>query len=545
MGRRVGGETLRIPLWDVCGIAGIWQERQGTDLSPAADLGGHMLARIAHRGPDDRGDVCAGGRAWLGHVRLAIVDVGGGRQPLGDPADGWALVCNGEIYNHEDIRADLGEAAFTTASDNEAALALLRRHGPAGLAGLRGMWALCAARADGAFVAARDPLGIKPLYWARDGGTAYFASELRAFDSARQPLVEVFPPGCYWTPDDGLVRFAGPVPAPATPADGTGAHDTAPRAARGGWEGVPGEVIEKATRDVLVDSVRRHLMADVPVGVFLSGGLDSSLVAAIAAERLAETPGAPRLQTFAVGTAGSPDLLAAREVAGYLGTEHHEAVFDARQATAALDEVIAAVESFDASLIRSSVPNWFLSELASRHVKTVLTGEGADELFAGYGYYHAAHAAPEDLDRELARSIAELHGLNLQRCDRVTMAHGLEARVPFLDADVIAHAMSLPPELKALDADGVEKTHLRRAFTGRLPDSILWRRKVQFGTGSGARDVMTPRWDTLIGDEEFARARGDADAELRSKEELGYYRAFRRALPYVRPKAVLTRFSTL
>jgi asparagine synthase (glutamine-hydrolysing) len=495
-----------------------------------------MLDRIAHRGPDDSGHCTAGDRAWLGHVRLSIVDVGGGHQPLGDtgvpggPAhDGWALVCNGEIYNHADLRADLGPAAFTTASDNEAALALLRRHGPAGLERLTGMWALCAAHADGGFVAARDRLGIKPLYWARDGGAAYFASELRAFDEAVQPLVEIFPPGCYWTPEDGVVRFAAAVPEPDAAAD---------------WSGTPARVAEKATREVVIASVHRHMMADVPVGVFLSGGLDSSLVAAIASAHLARTPGAPRLLTFAVGTAGSPDLLAAREVAAYLGTDHHEAVFDGGQATAALDEVVAAVESFDASLIRSAVPNWFLSELAARHVKTVLTGEGADELFAGYGYYHAAHGAPAELDRELARSIGALHGLNLQRCDRVTMAHGLEARVPFLDAEVIAHAMSLPPELKALDAGGVEKAHLRRAFDGWLPDHLLWRRKVQFGTGSGARDVLTPHWDGLIGDAEFARERAGVRTELRTKEELAYYRVFRTALPSVRPEAVLTRFST-
>lgn len=513
----------------MCGIVAI-RLSSDTDHQPPLDGGARMLRRIAHRGPDDSGHRVVAGRAWLGHVRLSIVDVDGGHQPLGDPG-GWSLVANGEIYNHADIRAGLGATAFTTDSDNEAALALLRRHGPAALSRLTGMWALCAAHPDGRFVAARDRLGIKPLYWARTGDAVYFASELRAFDDAVQPCVEIFPPGCSWTPGGGLVRFADPVP------------DAGDRPATD-WTSVPPAVAEKATREVLIDSVHRHLMADVPVGVFLSGGLDSSIVAAVAAAYLARTPGAPRLRTFAVGTADSADLLAAREVAAYLGTEHHEAIFDAGRATAALDDVIAAVESFDASLIRSAVPNWFLSELAARHVKTVLTGEGADELFAGYGYYHAGHAAPAELDRELARSIGALHGLNLQRCDRVTMAHGLEARVPFLDTAVIAHAMSLPPELKTLDGDGVEKAHLRRAFTGWLPDHLLWRRKVQFGTGSGARDVLTPHWDALIGDEEFASARDGVRTELRSKEELAYYRVFRDALPSVRPEAVLTRFVT-
>jgi asparagine synthase (glutamine-hydrolysing) len=388
------------------------------------------------------------------------------------------------------------------------------------------MWALCAAAPDGRFVAARDRLGIKPLYWARGGDAVHFASELRAFPESMQGDVELFPPGCYWTPEEGLVRFAGPVPRRGT----------------GVWGGVPAEIAEKTTRDVLTDSVRRHLMADVEVGVFLSGGLDSSVVAAVAA---AEYAGAGRrLKTFAVGTANSPDLLAAREAADFLGTEHHEAVLDAGQAIAALDEVVASVESFDASLIRSAVPNWFLSALAARHVKAVLTGEGADELFAGYGYYHRKHADPDALDRELERTLGQLHGLNLQRCDRVTMAHGLEARVPFLDSDVIAHAMSLPPELKVLEPDGTEKGHLRRAFAGWLPESLLWRRKVQFGTGSGAQDVLAPHFGELIVDGELATARRESGVELRSNEELAYYRAFRRAFPSVRPEAVITRFAT-
>jgi asparagine synthase (glutamine-hydrolysing) len=387
---------------------------------------------------------------------------------------------------------------------------------------LQGMWALCAATPDGRFIAARDRLGIKPLYWANVDGADYFASELRAFPARVQHAVETFPPGCSWTPEHGLVRFADPVPDPAELPD---------------WHGIAPEIAEKSTREVLVDSVRRHLMADVEVGVFLSGGLDSSIVAAIAAAEYAAI--GKRLQTFAVGTADSPDLLAARTAAEYLGTEHHEAIFDAEQAIATLDEIVGSVESFDASLIRSAVPNWFLAELAARHVKAVLTGEGADELFAGYGYYHQSHA--DDLAPELARTLGALHGLNLQRCDRVSMAHGLEARVPFLDTDVIAHAMSLPPEMKVLE-DGVEKAHLRRAFTGWLPEDLLWRRKLQFGTGSGARDLLTPYWESRVTDAEFAEENGTA--ELRTKEELAYYRAFRRALPAVRPEAVLTRFAT-
>jgi asparagine synthase (glutamine-hydrolysing) len=509
----------------MCGIAAVYGEQSAIDPSHTTAVGEQMLERIAHRGPDDRGHQIVGQHAWVGHTRLSIVDLDGGHQPLGN-ADGWSVVCNGEIYNHQRLRAELGESRFTTDSDNESALVLLRLHGPRGLDRLQGMWALAAATPDGQFVAARDRLGIKPLYWSRSGGAVYFASELRAFPESVQGDAESFPPGCYWTPEDGLTRFAGPVPRRGTRA----------------WDGVPTEVAEKATREVLTDSVLRHLMADVDVGVFLSGGLDSSLVAAVAAAEYAKA--GRKLKTFSVGTPDSPDLLAAREAAAFLGTEHHEAVLDAGQAIAALDEVVASVESFDASLIRSAVPNWFLSELAARHVKVVLTGEGADELFAGYDYYHREHADPDALDRELERTLGELHGLNLQRCDRVTMAHSLEARVPFLDSDVIAHAMSLPPELKALEPDGMEKGHLRRAFAGWLPESLLWRRKVQFGTGSGAQDVLAPHFDRLVGDGELAAARCESGVELRSNEELAYYRAFRRALPSVRPDAVITRFAT-
>ncbi|HEY1699388.1 MAG TPA: asparagine synthase (glutamine-hydrolyzing) [Trebonia sp.] len=509
----------------MCGIAAVYGEQTDIDLSHVTTVYEPMLDRIVHRGPDDSGNRIVGRHAWLGHTRLSIVDLDGGHQPLGD-ANGWSLVCNGEIYNHQRLRDGLGESRFATSSDSESALVLLRLHGPAGLDRLQGMWALAAATPDGQFVAARDRLGIKPLYWARSGGAVYFASELRAFPESVQPGAEAFPPGCYWTPEAGLIRFAGPVPRRGT----------------GAWDDVPAEVAEKATREVLTDSIQRHLMADVEVGVFLSGGLDSSLVAAVAAAEYARA--GRKLKTFAVGTPGSPDLLAAREAAGFLGTEHHEAVLGAGEAIAALDEVVASVESFDASLIRSAVPNWFLAELAARHVKVVLTGEGADELFAGYDYYHRDHAGPDALDRELERTLGELHGLNLQRCDRVTMAHSLEARVPFLDSDVIAHAMSLPPELKGLEPDGMEKGHLRRAFAGSLPESLLWRRKVQFGTGSGAQDVLAPHFDGVIADGELAAARRESGVELRSNEELAYYRAFRHALPSVRPDAVITRFAT-
>jgi asparagine synthase (glutamine-hydrolysing) len=431
------------------------------------------------------------------------------------------LVGNGEIYNHEHVRARLGGPEALTDSDNEVALLLLDAHGPDSLARLNGMFAVVAAAEDGRFVAARDPVGIKPLYWARKDGAVRFASEMHAFDRDWQPYVEPFPPGCAWTPDGGLVRFASAIPE--------------------GWQDPPApEDWARGTRDALIRSVERQLMGDVPVGAFLSGGLDSSLVAAIAARAYAKR--GERVHTFAVGTEDSPDLAAARRVAEHIGSIHHERIYTAAEALEALPEVVRAIESFDPGLVRSAVPNFLLSEMTVRHVKVVLTGEGADELFAGYDYLRDFVTAP-DLHAELERTVRALHNLNLQRCDRVTMAHGLEARVPFLDREMIAWAMRLPPEAKLAGPDVPEKKLLREAFAGWLPDDLLWREKAEFGDGSGARDVMSEAVSGEIDDEAFATERDAVEPPLRTKEELAYFRIFREHLPGVRPEVALSRFA--
>jgi asparagine synthase (glutamine-hydrolysing) len=485
-----------------------------------------MLERVAHRGPDDSGTIEVGD-AWLGHRRLSIVDVDAGRQPLEHPGGGFWLVGNGEVYNHENVRSRLGGPEPLTDSDNEVALLLLDADGPEALARLNGMYAVVAAAEDGRFVAARDPVGIKPLYWARppagsghDGATR-FASEMHAFDADWQPWVEPFPPGCAWTPERGLVRFAGPLPE--------GPHDPPPAVE-----------LAQGTRDALIASVERQLMGDVPVGAFLSGGLDSSLVAAIAARAYAER--GETLQTFAVGTEGSPDLIAARRVAEHIGSEHHELVYTAQDALEALPTVVRSIESFDPGLVRSAVPNFLLARMTVRHVKVVLTGEGADELFAGYDYLREFTEA-DALHAELERTVRALHNLNLQRCDRVTMAHGLEARVPFLDREMIAWAMRIPPEAKLAGRGVPEKRLLREAFTGWLPDDLLWREKAEFGDGSGARDVMSAAVAADISDAEFEAERGAVTPPLRTKEELAYQRIFRAHLPGVRSEVALSRFA--
>jgi asparagine synthase (glutamine-hydrolysing) len=489
-----------------------------------------MLGRLTHRGPDDTGEIRVGD-AWLGHTRLSIVDVSHGHQPLVNRQGNFLLVGNGEVYNHEEVRETLWDSRFRTNSDNEVALHLLEERGPDALGELHGMYAFLAAGTDGSFYAVRDPVGIKPLYWARRDGNVRFASEIRAFDADWQPYVEAFPPGHYWTPESGLVRFADAVPEAG--------HDQLEGPSEPGAP-VPDEIL-RTTRDKLVESVERQMMGDVPVGVFLSGGLDSSLVAAIAAPYLEKR--GEQLKTFAVGTEDSADLIAAREVAEFLGTEHHERIYTAEDALEALPKVVRTIENYDPSLVRSAVPNYMLAELTAKHVKVVLTGEGADEIFAGYEHLREIDDDGE-LHDEIVRMIESLHNLNLQRCDRVTMAHGLEARVPFLERDVIELGLKLPAGWKVSGEDQPEKRLLRLAFEGWLPHKFLWREKSQFGDGSGAAEVLTEAVEETVSEVEFERERDEVEPELRTREEAGYYRIFREHLRAVRPELTLGRFAT-
>ena len=509
----------------MCGIAAVYGAQPNGETT-------RMLGRLVHRGPDDAGEVHVDG-AWLGHRRLSIVDVDGGHQPFANAAGDVWLVGNGEVYNHEEVRATLVPGQFATRSDNEVALHLLDERGPAGLAELEGMFAFLVAGEDGRFIAARDAVGIKPLYWAQRDGQVRFASEMAAFAPGWMPYVEAFPPGCHWTPEGGLERYAS-----AVPETGEGAP-----AARAVWSDAPEPPEEAlaATREILIASVQRQMMGDVPVGVFLSGGLDSAIVAAIAARHLEQY--GEQLKTFAVGTEGSADLMAARVVSQHLGTEHHERLYDSREAVAALPDVVRAIEHFDPSLVRSAVPNFLLADMTAQHVKVVLTGEGADELFAGYEYLRGFDDATS-LQSELMRTVHGLHNLNLQRCDRVTMAHSLEARVPFLDRQVIAFAFGLPMAWKLSAPGELEKRLLRRAFDGWLPDEILWREKAEFGDGSGAKDVLTNTVEESVSSADFERDRGVTDPPLRTREEFAYHRIFAEHLPGVRPERTLGRFAT-
>ncbi len=492
-----------------------------------------MMDRLTHRGPDGEGTQQLP-HAWLGHRRLAIVGVEGGGQPLHEPDRGLWLVGDGEVYNHRRLRADLEAQGhtFRTDSDHETALLVVDAWGQQALDRLWGMFAFVIAGEDGRFIAGRDTLGITPLYWARAGNTTLFASELKAFDPHWRDHVEPFPPGHVWTPGEGLQAFSE-LPERRTPELATliAGHEHDPE---------PPPAVLEAIRDALITAVERSMRADVPVGALLSGGLDSSLVCAIAGD-LARRNGW-RLPTFAVGLAGSEDLEAARRVAAHVGTEHYERIYTEDELIDWVPEVIGVIESFDPQLVHSSVPNLLVSKLAARHVKVVLIGEGADELFAGYSHYAEIDSDAELAD-ELRATIEGLHNLGLQRVDRVAGANAVESRLPFLDFDVVELGLGLPARWKLSGEDRPEKWLLRKAFEGWLPEDLLWRKKAQFGEGTGARQVLRDHYAAMVSHDEFAAQRGVVDPPLRSPEELAYYRLFQRHLTGMDPDGVVGRFA--
>ncbi|MGI9577284.1 MAG: asparagine synthase-related protein [Microthrixaceae bacterium] len=441
----------------MCGIAGVYGRSESVLVSS-------MLDALQHRGPDARGITDEASRdVTLGHTRLSIIDLEGGDQPLHGP-DGTKLVANGEIYNARQLRERLGADRFSTGSDNEAILHLIDAAGVAATADLRGMYAFALFR-EGELVLGRDPVGIKPLYLGRSEDDLVLASELKALPpgvSNTEPLA----PGTVWSSLSGTHRFWS-VPEPPI--------------FYGSFKPLGDHVA--TIRAELSRAVQRRMISDVPVGAFLSGGLDSSAIAALMRPHVAE------LHTFSVGLPGSTDLEAARMVSEHLDTIHHEYLLDPAEIRACLPEIVHSLESFDLDLVRSAVPTFFTARLASQHVKVVLTGEGADELFAGYTY-HKALTDERELDADLRRSVAELHHVNLQRVDRLTMAHSLEARVPFLDIDLIEAALAVPVALRRPGVLAAEKGLLRAAVADLLPDDVLWRDKSQFDQGTGIADLL-------------------------------------------------------
>ncbi len=476
----------------MCGITGIW----GTDDRATVAA---MMHRLVHRGPDAEG-MRSDARGTLGHRRLSIMDPAGGNQPIYSGDGVRSIIGNGELYNFPALRDDLeARHTFRTRSDTESALHLWEDCATEAAGRLDGMFAFAIADGRDLYVA-RDAIGIKPLYVGRRAGATVFASELKALAGLAGEVKE-FPPGTWYHSRLGTGRF----------------YEVPDR-----WpEDRPPEEHCRHVRETLERAVAKRMMSDVPVGAFLSGGLDSSLIVAMTRRHV------DALHTFSVGIEGSDDLAAARIVANHLDTVHHEYVFAMDEVLAALPEILYHLESFDQDLVRSAIPCYFTSRLAARTVKVILTGEGADELFAGYTYYRDI---PEEavLHRELRRSIASLHNCNLQRVDRLTMAHSLEGRVPFLDTELIELAQTIPAALKLRrmpDGRLCEKWVLRKACEDLLPDEILWRKKAQFDEGSGTVDLVSRGLEHFMpGGEAAAYKARHPEAGLRSDEECAYHK---------------------
>lgn len=473
-----------------------------------------MMARIQHRGPDGTGSARVG-KTTLGHVRLAILDLAGGAQPMTNETGDLFVAFNGEIYNHQALRQRIANNhTFRTRSDTEVLLHLYEEDGADMLRDLDGMFAIALASHNGLLLA-RDPLGIKPLYYAQNGDTFFAASELKAFPQVDN--IQMLPAG--------HAMLAGSLPwrfAPSFPPEDT-LHSPL-------LKDILPEIRRRLERAVV-----KRLMSDVPVGVYLSGGLDSSLIAAIM------RPHVSILHSFTAGMEGAPDLAAAREVSHFLDTKHHELVYTGKDIACAVPEVIRHLESFDAPLVRSALPMYFVSKLVAEHVKVVLSGEGADELFAGYAYL-AQLGGGARLKQELAAMVVRLQDTNLQRADRMSMAHGLEARVPFLDTGLVRYLSRLPVEVLEPRANRPEKWLLREAFRGLLPPTILNRKKMKFSEGAGSSEVMARIVAASIDAAEFERERCVSEKlVLRSPEELYYYRIWRKAMPALISPALVGR----
>jgi asparagine synthase (glutamine-hydrolysing) len=481
----------------MCSIAALLNATATDAADRATVLSVSKLQR--HRGPDWSG-IYQDDRAVIAHERLAIVDVTSGAQPLRDPETGSVLAVNGEIYNHKALRA--GEAAdfpYQTGSDCEVILALYRKHGAGCVHFLHGMFGFVLYNpADGSWLIGRDPIGIIPLYYGHDRkGRLMVASEMKALAESCVDVQE-FPAGHTWSSADAApVRYY---------VRDWMNYDTHPKTAATAAD----------VREALSAAVRSHLMSDVPYGLLISGGLDSSVVAAVAmqyARNRVEDDGAteawwPRVHSFSIGLAGSPDVAAAEKVAAHLGTVHHSLTFTIQEGIDALEDVIRHVETYDVTTIRASTPMYLMArQIKAMGIKMVLSGEGADELFGGYLYFHLAPDARE-FHEETVRKVLALSKYDCSRANKSMMAWGIEARVPFLDTPFIDFAMRMDPALKMGGGGKIEKEIIRKAFEDMLPAEIVWRQKEQFsdGVGYGWIDSLKDLAEQHVTDEELARA---------------------------------------
>lgn len=498
----------------MCGIVCAFDIKQKSeDLRPQVL---EMAKAIRHRGPDWSG-VYSDEKAILAHERLAIVDPASGKQPLFSEDKKLILAANGEIYNHKVLRAQFPDYKFQTESDCEVILALYKEKGVDFVDEMNGIFGFAIYDVDkDEYFIARDHMGIIPLYMGWDQhGTFYVASELKALEGVCTKI-ELFPPGHYMSSKDGeLVQWY-----------------------KRDWEDFDAvkdnETSIAEVKQALEDAVHRQLMSDVPYGVLLSGGLDSSVTSAIAkkySQRRIEADDKeqawwPQLHSFSVGLEGSPDLAAARKVADHIGTVHHEIKFTIQEGLDAIKDVIYQLETYDITTIRASTPMYLMARvIKSMGIKMVLSGEGADELFGGYLYFHKAPNARE-FHEETVRKLSKLHMYDCLRANKSLAAWGIEGRVPFLDKEFMDVAMRINPEDKMIKDGRIEKWVVRKAFEDMLPESVAWRQKEQFSDGVGYSwiDTLKELVNEEVTDEQMANAHFRFPIQTPQNKEEYYYR---------------------
>ena len=512
----------------MCGIVAIFNVKEQTPELRTKALG--MSKKIRHRGPDWSGIHCSGS-AILAHERLSIVDPESGGQPLFSPDGKQVLAVNGEIYNHKEIRERYkGRYDFQTGSDCEVILALYRDKGVNFLEDLNGIFAFALYDEEqDAFLIARDHIGVIPLYIGYNAdGKVFVASELKALEGECERYEPFLPGHYYWSKDPGMKRwYKRDWMEYDNVKDNTASSD--------------------AIRKSLCAAVKRQMMSDVPYGVLLSGGLDSSVISAITesyAERRIETDSRsrawwPRLHSFAVGLKGAPDLAKARLVADHIGTVHHEINYTIQEGLDALRDVIYFIETYDITTVRASVPMYLLARvIKSMGIKMVLSGEGADEIFGGYLYFHKAPSA-EEFHKETVRKLSKLHLYDCLRANKSLSAWGVEGRVPFLDKEFLDVAMRTNPKAKMCsvlpasrsgEADpkaSIEKRIVREAFEDMLPEEVAWRQKEQFSDGVGYSwiDTLKKITSEAVTDEQMAHAEERFPINTPLCKEEYYYRS--------------------
>ncbi len=500
----------------MCGIVAILNVKEQTQQLRQKAL--RMSQKIRHRGPDWSGIYC-GGSAILAHERLSIVDPESGGQPLFSPDRKQVLAVNGEIYNHQDIRRQFaGKYDFQTGSDCEVILALYREKGIDFLEDLSGIFAFVLYDEEkDTFLIARDPIGVIPLYIGYDDdGTVYVASELKALEGQCQRYEPFLPGHYYWSGEGQMHRYYHRdwMSYDAVKDSGASSEDI---------------------RQALRAAVKRQLMSDVPYGVLLSGGLDSSVISAVA-ERYSEMRIEdnsqtkaywPRLHSFAVGLKGAPDLAKARLVADHIGTVHHEINYTIQEGLDALRDVIYFIETYDVTTVRASTPMYLLARvIKSMGIKMVLSGEGADEIFGGYLYFHKAPDA-KAFHEETVRKLSKLHLYDCLRANKSLSAWGVEGRVPFLDKEFLDVAMRTNPQAKMCPGKTMEKRIVREAFSDMLPEEIVWRQKEQFSDGVGYSwiDTLKKMTSEAVSDEQMAHAAERFPINPPKNKEEYYYRS--------------------